>query len=274
MFDAQPPDRSDPFSFAVAVRDRGVIAAVDEAIARRRVMLAFQPVMRADRPDDPPAFWEGLIRIIDASGRIVPAADFVGRIETTETGRRVDALAIELGLAALSADPGLRLSINLGAHSIGYRPWTAALERGLSAEPGIGERLILEIEEKSALRLSEVLRPLMEELQDRDVCFAVDGFGEGPTDLAKLVELGFDMAKLDARCGAGVTDDADRRLLVQTLLDIARRLDMPTVAQGIEDARDAATLAALGVDCLQGYALGAPTLDRARVVAPGRRPAA
>ncbi|MGR3542128.1 MAG: EAL domain-containing protein [Hasllibacter sp.] len=272
MFDAQPPRQDDPFSFATAVRDRGILAAVDEAIALRRVMLAFQPIVRSAGQTAAPAFWEGLIRIMDGAGRIVPAADFVGRIETAETGRRVDALAVELGLAALAADPRLRLSINLGAHSIGYRPWTAALERGLAADPTVAERLILEIEEKSALAMSEVLRPFMIDLQRRGICFAVDGFGEGATDIAKLIDLGFDLAKLHGRCTQGVATDPDARLLVEALLDVTRRLDMLTVAQGVENARDAAALTALGVDCLQGFHFAAPALDRA---ARGRgRPAA
>ena len=269
MFDADAPRGDDsPLSFATAVRDQGILAAVDEAIGLRRVLLAFQPVAPA-AGSGPPAFWEGLIRIMDGAGRIVPAADFVGRIERSETGRRVDALAIELGLAALGADPALRLSVNLGAHSIGYRPFTAALEKGLAADPSVAQRLLLEIDERSALSTWEVLRPFMAELQDRGVCFALDGFGAGATDVARLVALDFDLAKIGVR---GIAADPPARLAASALMDVARRLGMVIVAQGIESEADAGAARSLGADCLQGYHLGPPVLERP--IASGRRRAA
>ena len=66
------------------------------------------------------AFYEGLIRIMDPSGRIIPAADFIGAVETRELGRKIDCLALEMGLDTLAAEPGIRLSINMSARSIGY----------------------------------------------------------------------------------------------------------------------------------------------------------
>ena len=76
-----------PLAAAVAERDRGTMDMVRRAVKRRDVMLAFQPVVQAARPDRP-AFYEGLIRILDETGRIIPARDFIEAVETTETGPR------------------------------------------------------------------------------------------------------------------------------------------------------------------------------------------
>ncbi len=67
MHGRQPPGTDSPLSCAVAERDRDTIAMVRDAIANHNVLLAFQPVVQTARPDRP-AFYEGLIRILDRYG--------------------------------------------------------------------------------------------------------------------------------------------------------------------------------------------------------------
>ena len=61
----------------------------------------------------------------------------------------------------------------------------------------------------------------------------------------------------------GIAQDADNQVLTGAMLAIADQFDMFTVAESVERAEDAAYLAALGVDCLQGYHFGAPTVTPA-----------
>ncbi|MEM6477667.1 MAG: EAL domain-containing protein, partial [Pseudomonadota bacterium] len=93
----------DPLSAAITERDKSVVAMVKEALATKRAVLAYQPVMQSLAPGSP-AFYEGLIRILDATGRPIPARDFMGEVEDTETGRLIDCLALELGLGMLSQE--------------------------------------------------------------------------------------------------------------------------------------------------------------------------
>ncbi|TNF64932.1 MAG: EAL domain-containing protein, partial [Rhodobacteraceae bacterium] len=107
-----------PLDAAVSERDRNTLAMVRKAIAERNVVLAFQPVVQASRPTSA-AFYEGLVRVLDDRGRVIPARNFIETIETTELGRVIDCLALEMGLISLAEDPGLRLAINMSARSIG-----------------------------------------------------------------------------------------------------------------------------------------------------------
>ncbi|OIQ79331.1 EAL domain protein [mine drainage metagenome] len=86
-----------PLSFALVERDRDTIALVKRALERRTVLLAYQPIVQASNPNRV-AFYEGLIRIMDDTGRILPARDFIGAVEGSETGRIIDCLALEMGL--------------------------------------------------------------------------------------------------------------------------------------------------------------------------------
>lgn len=250
---------ADPLSFAVAGRDRETLAMVRRAIDRGDVLLAFQPIMQTARPEFP-AFYEGLIRVLDDTGRVIPSHDFFAAAETTDLGRRLDCLALDLGLQTLAENPKLRLSVNMSARSIGWPEWSRILTRGLARDPTAGERLILEITEASAMTMPELVSVFMHEMHMKGICFAIDDFGAGYTSLRYLREFYFDILKISGQFISGIADNPDSQVLTRALMSIAGHFEMFTVAEGVETAEDAAWLAGQGVDCMQGYYFGAPTL--------------
>lgn len=252
-----PYSNGDPLSAAVNKRDRSVMDMVRAALEHKQVMLAYQPIMQSAGGV---AFYEGLIRVLDETGRIIPAREFINVIEETEMGRIVDCLALEKGMRALRRNPNLRLSINMSARSIGYGRWKQVLDRNLRTDPTLGERLILEITESSAMLVPELVISFMDELQTRGVCFALDDFGSGYTSFRYLRDFYFDMIKIDGQFVRGVSSNPDNQVLVRALVSIAQHFDMFTVAEFVENAEDANFLAQNGVDCLQGYYYGAPTV--------------
>ena len=248
-----------PLERAVQARDAGVMDMVRHAIQHRQVKLAFQPVVQATQPERT-AFHEGLIRVLDETGRVIPAGEFIGTVEDTEYGRLLDCIALEKGLAQLYREPGLRLSINMSARSIGYKKWMRSLLRGLEQDTTIAERLILEITEGSALLVPELVVSFMNDLQSRGIAFALDDFGAGYTAFRHFRQFHFDILKIDGQFIRGIASDADNQVITRAMLSIAQQFDMFTVAEYVENAADAAFLAALGIDCLQGYYFGAPTV--------------
>lgn len=254
-----PADHYDPLSFAASSRDRSVTDMVNQAVRHKQVMLAYQAVVPAGNQSRP-AFYEGLIRVLDETGRIIPAREFIDAIETTETGRVIDCLALEKGMHALSKYPDLRLAINMSARSIGYSRWMRTLKRGLGKDPTVGERLILEITETSAMMVPELVTGFMSELQSKGISFALDDFGAGFTSFRYLKDFYFDILKIDGQFIRGIADNPDNQILTAALATIAEQFDMISVAESVEQPRDAAFLTAMGIDCLQGYYFGAPTV--------------
>ncbi|MCC5969600.1 MAG: EAL domain-containing protein [Pararhodobacter sp.] len=247
-----------PFVVAEDLRTRETLDMVRTALDERRAMLAFQPVVQS-RMTNRTAFYEGFIRIMDPQGRVLPARDFMHAVETNETGRKIDCLALELSLAALAEEPGLRLSVNMSARSIGYPAWLATLERGLRHDATIAERLILEITESSAMLMPDLVTVFMVEMQSRGICFALDDFGSGYTAFRYLKDFYFDIIKIDGTFIRGISSNPDNQVLAQALVSIARHFDMFTVAESVESAEDARYLVDIGMDCLQGYYFGVPT---------------
>lgn len=249
-----------PLSFARRTRNQATVAMVRTALAQKQTGLAFQPVVHSKPPYDT-SFYEGLIRIFDPSGRIIPAREFINAVEKTDLGRQIDCRALELGLLALAETPTLRLSINMSARSIGYPDWRRTLDRGLLPDPTVAERLILEITESSAMLMPELVTTFMEEMQQKGICFALDDFGAGYTAFRYLKDFYFDILKIDGQFIRGIGQNADNQVLTRALVSIATHFEMYTVAESVESAADLAFLETLGIDCLQGYFFAAPTLQ-------------
>lgn len=249
---ALEPGTESPLNFAVTQRDQKTIDMVAAAIRHKQVLLAYQPVIQA-RDQTKVAFYEGLIRVLDETGRVIPAGAFMGAIENSELGRELDTLALAKGLRALNDNPGLRLSINMSARSIGYKPWNRTLEKWLKQNELIGERLVLEITESSAMMVPELVVDFMDRLQMQGICFAMDDFGAGYTALRYFKEFCFDVIKIDGQFIRGISHDRDNQAMTAALVGIAKHFDMLTVAEFVENQSDAEMLTKLGVDCLQGY---------------------
>ncbi|WP_299691852.1 EAL domain-containing protein [uncultured Tateyamaria sp.] len=253
-----PPGTDNPLNAAVSARDKGTLHMVSEAVRHSQTLLAFQPIVITHSRQV--GFYEGLIRIMDDTGRVIPAKDFMPVVEKTELGREIDTLALNMGLRTLAENPSVRLSINMSARSIGYQNWMKTLNRWLKRDRTLGERLILEITESSAMDQPELVIDFMDRLSQQGICFALDDFGAGYTALRYLKDFYFDILKIDMQFCHGIADDPDIRALTKAMLGIGHHFDMLVVGEGLERAEDVAVMAELGTDCLQGYYFDAPTV--------------
>lgn len=255
------PDLNEPHRHWGAGDARSELGAtidmVRAAIKSRNIMLAYQPIVHSKNPTRP-AYYEGLIRVLDAKRRIIPARNFIAAVETMEIGRILDCLSLELGLVALAEEPTLRLAINMSARSIGYPHWMETLNRGLAMDKTIAERLILEVTESSAMLMPDIVNVFMGDLHRRGISFALDDFGAGYTAFRFFRDFQFDIVKIDGQFIRDIHKDVDNQVLTAALIAIAHQFDMFTVAECVEKKEELAYLQEAGIDCLQGYLLGRP----------------
>jgi EAL domain-containing protein (putative c-di-GMP-specific phosphodiesterase class I) len=263
--DRQAGDES-PLAAAIAARDSETMGMVRRAIHEKRMRLAYQPVVMATDPTRI-AFHEGLIRVIDPAGRVIPARDFIDAVETDELGRQIDCLALNIGVTTLARFPQVRLSVNMSARSIGYPRWMKVLRKALAADKTIGERLILEVTASSAMLVPELVIAFMDDLQADGVSFALDNFGAGQTAFRHFRDFLFDVIKIDGQFIRNIHADRDNQALTRALMSIGQHFDMLTIAESVESVEDAEWLQAAGIDCMQGYVFGAPTVRPAWVEA-------
>jgi EAL domain-containing protein (putative c-di-GMP-specific phosphodiesterase class I) len=252
-----PKAPRNPLEYVASDRDEPILETVRKAIKNKNVMLAYQPVVHSKYPDKP-AFYEGLIRVLDNNQNIVAAKEFIPIVESMELGRILDCHALELGLSALAEEPTLRLSINMSARSIGYPRWLQILHKGMAQDSTVAERLILEITEESAMVLPDLVSSFMSDLQGFGISFALDDFGAGYTAFRFFKDFQFDIVKIDGQFIRDIHKDADNQVLTAALVSISRQFDMFTVAEHVETEAEMEYLQNIGIDCLQGYHIGMP----------------
>ena len=248
-----------PLDYIVQESNRNIHQTVRNSLAAGHAQLAYQPIVTADKSKRI-AFYEGLIRLRDDGGRIIPAGQFMADVEETAMGREIDCASLRLGLGILRGNPNLRLSVNMSARSLGDGKWRNILKEGLQQNQNTGPRLILEISETSAMQLHEVLIRFMEEMQPFGVNFALDDFGAGLIAFQRLKDFYFDMVKIDRCFVRNIHDSPDNQVMAEALINVAHQFEMFAIAEGVESQQEAAVLTQLGVDCLQGYLFGVPKL--------------
>jgi diguanylate cyclase (GGDEF)-like protein len=230
------------------------------ALNERRIVMAFEPVVRADARDI--AFYECLIRMERDDGRVLLAPDIVPVAERLGLIRLVDHRVLELVVAELAQAPGVELSLNISPDTTMDPDWWASIESLMRAHPGVAERLIVEITETVAIQDLGDLRGFVTRLKNFGSRIAIDDFGAGYTSFRNLRKLGVDIVKIDGAFVQNIARSADDRAFVQTLIDLARRLDIKTVAEWVQDEEAAGLLRDWGCDYIQGRLIGLASADR------------
>ena len=108
----------------------------------------------------------------------------------------------------------------------------------------------------------------VEAVRQMGLSTALDDFGVGFSSLKHLREIAFDRLKLDRSFVQGISDNRRSQVFVGAIIDLARKLGLTVVVEGVEDIETADTLARLGCDYGQGYLYGRPApADAARPAA-------
>ena len=244
-------------------RRRVNIRVTDEivtALNERRIVMAFEPVVEAGSRDA--AFYECLVRMEQDDGQMLLAPDIVPVAEKLGLIRLVDHRVLELVVAELAASPNVQLSLNISPDTTMDPEWSASIESLMRGHPGVAERLIVEITETVAIQNVEDISGFVRRLKNYGSRIAIDDFGAGYTSFRNLRKLGVDIVKIDGAFVQNIARSADDRAFVQTLIDLARRLGIKTVAEWVQDDESASMLRDWGCDYIQGRLIGLGSLQR------------
>jgi len=224
---------------------------IDAVLAERSVRMVFQPIVdgatmrqvgaealaRFARPDYPgPEQW-------------FAAALAVGR------GLPLQLLATEAALAdAVKLPEDCYVAINVGPEAL----MSSELVPMLLSSAVAADRLVVELTEHTKISDYTPMRRARQGLADHGIRFSVDDVGAGYASLRHVLALQPDMAKLDRDLIIGFEHDKARQALVMAALTFAHSQDFILVAEGVETPGEARVLAELGMDQLQGNAIGRP----------------
>jgi diguanylate cyclase (GGDEF)-like protein len=239
------------------------VRAADEivnALNERRILLAFEPV--AETISRRVAYYECLMRIRRADGSVATASEVIPIAERLGLVRLLDHRVLELLVSEMTAVPALHASVNVSPASITDPDWWSTLGALLRANSGVAERLIVEITESTAIHDVDDTRGFVSRVKDLGCKIAIDDFGSGYTSFRNLRKLGVDVLKIDGAFVHNLMRSDDDRSFVRSLVDLARRLGLKTVAEWVQDEPSAQLLTEWGCDYLQGVLIGLGSVER------------
>ena len=242
---------------------RDNVRATDEIVAalnERRIFLAYETVVTA--ADRQPAFYECLMRIRRPDGCLVAANDIIPIAERLGLVRLLDFRVLELVVDELIGTPGLQASLNVSPASTTDPDWWSGLGSLLRSHSGVAERLIVEITESAAILDIDETRGLVARVKDLGCRIAIDDFGAGYTSFRNLRKLGVDIVKIDGAFVRDIMRSEDDRAFVRTLIELAQRLKLKTVAEWVQNEEAARVLQDWGCDYLQGALIGLASTER------------
>jgi EAL domain-containing protein (putative c-di-GMP-specific phosphodiesterase class I) len=229
---------------------------LEAVISHEQVNLLFQPLIDAR---------SGRIVGAEALARSTVTRDaesLFARAQSARLGERLSRLVQRKALrcAAVWEGPlkGLKVSINLLPADIsraGYEFWLLDEIDAAAIDP---RRVTLEITESALLADRESVAARLGTLRDAGLQIAVDDLGTGYSSLNYLTTLPLDMVKIDGGLVAHIVERDRDRIVVRTLIRLARELGLQVVVEGVETAEQLALIKDWGCDLYQGFVGSVP----------------
>lgn len=196
--------------------------------------------------------------------QVLKASRFWPMVEQHHLSTQFDALIIRQVLALLSKQPlpaGVTCCINVSPATLTDETFIQKLQQWLSSSPLAAAQIALEVPESflsnieaSLLRTAEVVHPF-------GVKIGVDQIGTGGQAFSYLQRLPLDYLRIDGSFGRGVAQAQDQRFFVHSMAQIAKGIELPIWAEGVEQEEDIAVLQQLGIQALSGYFISRPQHD-------------
>nr|WP_314262076.1 EAL domain-containing protein [uncultured Devosia sp.] len=239
-----------------------MVRSVDQALSEKRMIVHYQPIVRLDTAEI--VGLEALARMRMPDGRIAVASEFHAALADPRIAWQVTGQM----LAQIATDIRYWLDLGIPFQHVGINVTTGDFQRG-DLEARIVEtferadvplkHVVLEVNEAVYMGGGDQMVPkAVGALRQRGILVALDDFGTGFASLTHLLSFPVDIIKIDKSFVEHLGHDRASDVVVSSIIDIARKLDMKLVAEGIETASQASALNQLGCGMGQGYLFARP----------------
>ena len=209
---------------------------------------------------------EALIRWRKPDGALAPPGEFLPALEDSPLMRDVTVWIFEQACRRqldwkerLGVD--LRIAVNLTAREFEWKDLVKHIDSVVQTTRANPTMLELEITEGVFMRDTDRTNRTLDEIRSRGIRVAIDDFGTGYASLSYLHRFPVHALKIDRSFVSQVGEHKESELIIRAIVDLAQRLGLEVVAEGLEDGNQYHFLKALGCEFGQGYWLGRPQAD-------------
>ena len=233
---------------------------LSEALEKNQFLLHYQPYF-----DVKTGYLKGAEALLRwrKDGKIVPPMEFIPFMEQNGMITRVEKWILEDVAFNIRSwiDEGLKavpISINISPASFIDPKLTDNINESLSKN-GIKPNLLnLEIVERTFINDLEHSSALLKSLKEKGFGLSIDDFGTGYSSLSYLADLPFDVLKIDISFVRKMLSDKHSRYIVETIIYLSKKLNIKSIAEGVETDEQFNLLKKLGCNYIQGFLLSKP----------------
>lgn len=206
---------------------------------------------------------EALIRWRHPEQGFVPPGKFIPLAEETALVVPIGQWVLETACAQaklwLAKDIGVKyVSVNLSGVQFNQPDLIESIKQTLIRTGLEPRNLELEVTETALMQDTTGAIATLNELKALGIRIAVDDFGTGYSSLSYLKRLPIDTLKIDNCFVRGAPHDVKNQAILQSTIELAHRLNLVVVAEGVENAAEQQLLSQYQCDYLQGYWVGTP----------------
>ncbi len=255
---------SDDAQLARSQGEKHWVNRINTALEGEEFVLYAQPILPIAADVTTNGRVEILLRLRDFQDRrLIPPGAFLASAERYDLGTRVDRWVVQHLLKLLRTYTRLFAEqrvfwVNLSGQSLGDENFLSWLDAALrDADLPLG-MINFEVTETAVVRNIDRAVDAMQRLKTFGCRFALDDFGTGLSSFGYLRNLPVDYIKIDGMFVRNIVSDEVDRMFVKSIIDIARVMNIETVAEFVENDEILKVLEELGVDYGQGFGLGRP----------------
>ena len=240
-----------------------LIHDLDEAIANKDLRVYYQPKYNIVGKKPRLASAEALVRWIHPKLGFISPGDFIPLFESNGLIRKVDnfvwkEVAAQIRKWKDKYGATIPVSVNVSRINILDPELEMKLEDIRAKYDLSAEEFMLEVTESAYSENMKRLVEVVENLRNKGFRIEIDDFGAGYSSLNMLTTIPIDILKIDMSFIRNMEKDERNKKLVKIIIDIAKFLKIPSVAEGVETESQLDTLKKMGCEIIQGFYFSKP----------------
>ncbi len=238
------------------------ISRINKAINEDTFVLFQQPIVRINNPKGENHF-EILVRMLNPEGGIWTPNLFLPVAEQHNLMPKIDQWVVTnaikwLKTQSIENDSNFCMNINLSAESLGNSRFCNFLLDHLKQNKSLNKYICLEMTETAAMVNFQETLAFLTRLKELGCLIALDDFGTGFSSLSHIRELPLDYIKIDGVFVQEIMNSELDQTLVKSVAEIAKVLQINTVAEFVDSEAALEMLGELNIDYAQGYLFSKP----------------
>ena len=228
--------------------------SIKQALETDNIAAVFQPIV--NNKNGKWEKYESLVRLRDSDGKLISPYFFLDISKKTKHYTKITKIMIEKSFA-MFRDRNEEFSVNLTIEDI-LNDEINNFIIGMLAKYKIGSRVVFEIVESESIENFEQIHKFIEKVKSHNCKIAIDDFGTGYSNFEYLLKLKVDYIKIDGSMIKDIDTNSDAQLVVSTIIDFAKKMDIKTIAEFVENETILNKVKEMGIDYSQGYYFSIP----------------